>query len=276
MNDGAACRLSRLAAHLPGAADYRVPDDPRTAADAAASRAHLAWLAKKHALRQDAFLVGPPGPLRRHVALAFCHHNGLPVHYVALSRDTTESDLKQRKELSAASLIHADQPPLVAALSGHVLILEGIEHVERNVLPVLNNLLENREMHLNDGRFLVRHDRYDAIPGTPPPNLLRCHPDFRVICVGLPVPPYRGQPLDPPLRSRFQARLVTPPPPSAVARLVAPPATPLHQRLLAFYAALGSLSSHAILAALRAADVVPFASASALALARPPVGPHGR
>jgi von Willebrand factor A domain-containing protein 8 len=28
---------------------------------------------------------------------------------------------------------------------GRVLVLEGIEKVERNVLPVLNNLLENRE-----------------------------------------------------------------------------------------------------------------------------------
>lgn len=31
---------------------------------------------------------------------------------------------------------------------------------------------------------------------------------FRVIALGLPVPPYQGNPLDPPLRSRFQARTV--------------------------------------------------------------------
>ena len=35
-----------------------------------------------------------------------------------------------------------------AALHGRVLILEGIEKAERNLLPVLNNLLENREMAL--------------------------------------------------------------------------------------------------------------------------------
>ena len=33
-----------------------------------------------------------------------------------------------------------------AALHGRVLVLEGVEKAERNVLPVLNNLLENREM----------------------------------------------------------------------------------------------------------------------------------
>jgi von Willebrand factor A domain-containing protein 8 len=44
-----------------------------------------------------------------------------------------------------------------------VLILEGIEKAERNVLPVLNNLLENREMQLDDGRFLMSATRYDKL-----------------------------------------------------------------------------------------------------------------
>jgi hypothetical protein len=44
-----------------------------------------------------------------------------------------------------------------------VLILEGIEKAERNVLPVLNNLLENREMQLDDGRFLMSAARYDKL-----------------------------------------------------------------------------------------------------------------
>ena len=43
------------------------------------------------------------------------------------------------------------------------MILEGIEKAERNVLPVLNNLLENREMQLDDGRFLMAAQRYDKL-----------------------------------------------------------------------------------------------------------------
>lgn len=50
-----------------------------------------------------------------------------------------------------------------AATNGRVLILEGIEKAERNVLPVLNNLLENREMQLDDGRFLMSAARYDKL-----------------------------------------------------------------------------------------------------------------
>ena len=35
---------------------------------------------------------------------------------------------------------------------------------------------------------------------------MRVSEDFRVIALGLPVPRYHDNPLDPPLRSRFQAR----------------------------------------------------------------------
>jgi len=38
-----------------------------------------------------------------------------------------------------------------------------LEKAERNILPVLNNLLENREMALEDGRFLVSAKRYDRL-----------------------------------------------------------------------------------------------------------------
>jgi len=48
-------------------------------------------------------------------------------------------------------------------LDNRLLIIEGIEKAERNVLPLLNNLLENREMHLEDGRHLIAPDRYDKL-----------------------------------------------------------------------------------------------------------------
>lgn len=60
-------------------------------------------------------------------------------------------------------------------------------------------------------------------------KIVRVSEDFRVIALGLPVPRYTGNPLDPPLRSRFQARdvhylpfKVKRPPPPQVRR--APPA----------------------------------------------------
>ena len=50
-----------------------------------------------------------------------------------------------------------DQSAVRAASQGRILILEGIEKAERNVLPVLNNLLENREMVCTKNGFFVKY-----------------------------------------------------------------------------------------------------------------------
>ena len=41
--------------------------------------------------------------------------------------------------------------------------IEGLEKAERNLLPLINNLLENREMALEDGSLLIHPDRYDSL-----------------------------------------------------------------------------------------------------------------
>ena len=110
-----------------------------------------------------------------------------------------------------------------------MLLLDGIENAERNVLPTLNNLLENREMFLDDGSFLMPHSHLTdnkvytetatataiaAATGlqhqqVPQDNkIITVHPNFRVIALGHSCPPYIGRPLDPPLRSRFQCRFI--------------------------------------------------------------------
>ncbi|XP_053609608.1 von Willebrand factor A domain-containing protein 8 [Plodia interpunctella] len=176
---------------------------------------NLRWMMQKDLLGQDMFLLGRPGPGRRTVALQYLELTQRELEYVALSRDTTEADLKQRREIQSSTAKYFDQSAVRAAIKGRVLVIEGIEKAERNVLPVLNNLLENREMHLEDGRFLVPAARYDKLleehgaEEVKKWRLVRVDENFRVIALGLPVPRYSGQPLDPPLRSRFQARDVT-------------------------------------------------------------------
>lgn len=179
--------------------------------------AHMRWMMQKDALGQDMFLVGAPGPLRRRLALSFCELSGREVELLTLSQDTTEADLKQRREIVDSTAIYVDQAPLRAALQGRVLVLDGMEKAERNVLPTLNNLLENREMSLSDGRFLLSAARYDSLlksgeteESLRASGLLRVSEHFRVIALGLPVPEFPGYPLDPPLRSRFQGRYIRP------------------------------------------------------------------
>ncbi|MEQ2238054.1 hypothetical protein ILYODFUR_029443 [Ilyodon furcidens] len=67
-------------------------------------------------------------------------------------------------------------------------------------------------MQLEDGRFLMSAERYDKLLQEHTKEeldswkIVRVSEDFRVIALGIPVPKYKGNPLDPPLRSRFQAR----------------------------------------------------------------------
>ena len=70
--------------------------------------------------------LGPPGPHRRRVALAYCELARREVEYVSLSRDTTGNELCQRRELVGA------------AGAG-----EGV-----SVVPTLNHPTESCEMPL--------------------------------------------------------------------------------------------------------------------------------
>ena len=54
----------------------------------------------------------------------------------------------------------------------------------------------------NNLKFLQEHSKEELDNW----NLLRVNEDFRVFALGVPVPRYPGNPLDPPLRSRFQSR----------------------------------------------------------------------
>ena len=151
------------------------------------------WMMMQMKLGQDMLLLGEPGPRMRQIALWLCALLGREVEYIGVTRDTAEADLKQRRELIDGTVRYADAPPLRAALYGRVLILEGVEKAERNVLPLLNNLLENREMSLEDGSFLAAPKK-DA-PATPPAEVTDgddavkstdvvnrvAHPDFVVI-----------------------------------------------------------------------------------------------
>lgn len=69
----------------------------------------LRWMMQKDILKQDIFLIGRPGPLRRSVAMQYLELTGREVEYVSLSRDTTETDLKQRREIKDGSVHYLDQ-----------------------------------------------------------------------------------------------------------------------------------------------------------------------
>lgn len=171
---------------------------------------HLRWMLQKEILGQDFCLLGPPELARDRRALLFLYAALVEreIEYISLSRDTSDADLKQRKEvIEGGHSVYVNQAPVRAAMEGRLLILDGLEKAERNVLPTLNNLLENRELSLDDGSMLVAPDVYDSHDESHLSNIHRVHPDFRVAALGSLGE--SGSTLDPPLRSRFQARIQT-------------------------------------------------------------------
>ena len=135
-------RINRLADHMgnsglsadPAAADVRGPALPGRPElvpfgfegellRSRWARNHLQWMRRKDMLDQDIYLLGSHGPLRRWLALVFCHRMAREVEYVALTQDTTESDLKQRREIvEGGSALYYDQAPVRAAVEGRVLV----------------------------------------------------------------------------------------------------------------------------------------------------------
>lgn len=64
---------------------------------------------QKDNLGQDMFLIGPPGPEKFRIAHIYAQLVQQEIEYVALSRDTTESDLKQRREIRNGTAFFEDQ-----------------------------------------------------------------------------------------------------------------------------------------------------------------------
>ncbi|VDB87134.1 unnamed protein product [Peniophora sp. CBMAI 1063] len=177
-------------------------------------RDDLHWMLQKFLLGQDIFLLGQPGPYARKLVMTFCSMINAEYEHVALHRDIGETELKQGREIRPGGVLeYVDSGAVRAVKHGRILILEGVERAERGILPLLNNLLENREMNLEDGTHILHPHRHALLA----PDVAKretmfipAHDRFRVIAMAAPVPPNVGYPLDPPFRSRFQARFVDP------------------------------------------------------------------
>ena len=100
-----------------------------------------------------------------------------------LSPDTTESDLKQRREIRGGGkeLHWEDQAPVRAAIFGRILLIEGVEKAERN--PDLTNMydvlfLRSRVLRLFRAKDLLLCCSYSGHCGGGP-----CSSDRQTRCV---------------------------------------------------------------------------------------------
>lgn len=73
------------------------------------SKSHsLKWLLQKDHLKQDVFLIGVPGSIRSDLVLDYLELCNREFEYLALTRDTTEADIKQRREIRDGSAFYTD------------------------------------------------------------------------------------------------------------------------------------------------------------------------
>lgn len=88
----------------------------------------------KDDLAQDMFLIAAPGPIARWLVHLYAQLNERQVEAVLVTRDTTDSDLLQRRELSNGTVRFVDGPVVHAAIEGKILLIDGMERAERNVM----------------------------------------------------------------------------------------------------------------------------------------------
>lgn len=72
-------------------------------------------------------------------------------------------------------------------------------------------LIINDRRNLDDGTHIVHPAKYALLSEdstNDKAKFIPAHASFRVVTIAAPVPPYPGFPLDPPFRSRFQARYI--------------------------------------------------------------------
>ena len=175
---------------------------------------HCAFLDTKYSvLRADVMLVGSvsSNSVKRRVVREFCQLRQLPSpEFVSLSRDMGVSDLRDSFDMRGGSLVLTPGPVWRAAERGRILVLDGLNKADINVLPLMNDLLENRSMPLADGRLLIAAKAFDAVDVARRSRFARCSEHFAVVGLALPVPPLTnvGTTIDPPVRSRMLARYV--------------------------------------------------------------------
>ena len=119
------------------------------AADSEHTLGTVQWLMKKALLRQDAILLGShPAALRR-LVFRYAQLLEREVEVISITRDSTESDLKQRRELRGGSVEYVDQPPRGRAEQ------VGMSYISP-VSPVVKGEL-GRAMTIERGEKMLRH-----------------------------------------------------------------------------------------------------------------------
>ena len=153
----------------------------------------LQWLCKSYASKQQILIVGNQGVGKNKIVDYFLMNVGLPRHYLQLHRDTTVGSLTMTPTVVHGTVVWEDSALIKAVKYGHILVVDEIDKAAVEVVNVLKGLVEDGEMHLGDGRKILRNfDDYDAEKVSSKSleeessKTIRMHQDFRIIALANP------------------------------------------------------------------------------------------
>ena len=73
-----------------------------------------------------------------------------------VDRDTTVQTLTLQPTVREGVIVYEDSPLVRAVKTGHILIVDEADKAPTNVTCILKTLVESGEMHLADGRKIVK------------------------------------------------------------------------------------------------------------------------
>lgn len=126
-------------------------------------------------LGQHLLLVGNQGVGKNKIVDRFLELLNRPREYIQLHRDTTVQTLTTQPTVKDGLLVHEDSPLVKAIKYGHVLVIDEADKAPTHVTCILKTLVESGQMILSDGRRISA----DVVENSP--DLIKIHPDFRII-----------------------------------------------------------------------------------------------
>ena len=129
------------------------------------SKAVLNSMMQEHYAGRDILLVSPKGEGKSATANVFASTLGYDVLLFSLYKEMTGRDLLMRRTTDPVTgeTVWEESPLLVAARTGQICILDGIEKLNSDTLGTLQGLLTDREVALPDGEKLVAIEHH--LPG---------------------------------------------------------------------------------------------------------------
>jgi hypothetical protein len=101
---------------------------------------HVRFLAQKDGLGQHAMLMGS-SHMGRLIVMRYAEMVGREVEVVTITGDTSESGLKQRREIVNGKTLFVDEAVVRCAVHGRYLVMDGVHRAEQSVLALLNSVL---------------------------------------------------------------------------------------------------------------------------------------